>query len=590
MTRRLAIAVSAVALAAAAQEFDSAAVSTLMVPMRDGVKLSTDVYRPGRNGQPVDGKFPVLLVRTPYNKTGSRADGEYLARRGFVVAAQDCRGRFASEGEFYAFVNEGKDGYDAIEWAAAQPWSNGKVGTFGGSYLAWDQYHAAMYRPPHLEAMFAVVGGANFYQEFGYPGGTLNLGWPAWLLGTARTSQQAERNPSLAEPLAAVMKDPGPWLREEPRKRGEIFREFPAHRRMYEDLYGHPNLDSYWKQRGFYTTGYYREMKDVPMLFLTGWYDYFGPGSIGSFAALSRIQKTTKKLIVGPWPHGVGGRECGDAWFGDSAGFDIRATMAAWFGQWLRGDPPPAGTEPVRIFRMGGGDGARTASGKLNHGGEWRTAAAWPPPAASPVRYHLQAGGGLGTQAPAGTAAPSSFVFDPANPVPTIGGRYALGAVTPLCAQDQVCSPKILGCSDSKPLKERPDVLSFSTPPLESPVEATGTIRAKLWISSDAEDTDFTAKLVDVYPSGYALSLTDGQIRARFRKSFERPAPLKPGKVYEVTIDLGPTSNLFATGHKIRVDISSSNFPRFESQTRKARNAVYHDARRPSCIELPVIR
>jgi putative CocE/NonD family hydrolase len=196
----------------------------------------------------------------------------------------------------------------------------------------------------------------------------------------------------------------------------------------------------------------------------------------------------------------------------------------------------------------------------------------------------------LGTQPPVGTAAPSSFVFDPANPVPTIGGRYALGAVTPLCAQDQVCSPKILGCSDSKPLKERPDVLSFSTPPLESPVEATGTIRAKLWISSDAEDTDFTAKLVDVYPSGYALILTDGQIRARFRKSFERPAPLKPGRVYEVMIDLGPTSNLFAPGHRIRVDISSSNFPRFEPLTRKARNAVYHDARRPSYIELPVIR
>lgn len=590
MTRRLAIVASAVVFAAAAQEFDSVAVSKLMVPMRDGVKLATDVYRPGRNGQPVEGKFPVLLVRTPYNKAGSRSDGDYLARRGFVVAAQDCRGRFASEGDFYAFVNEGKDGYDAIEWAAAQPWSSGKVGTFGGSYLAWDQYHAAMYRPPHLEAMFAVVGGANFYQEFGYPGGTLNLGWPAWLLGTARTSQQAGRNPAIAEPLAAVMKDPGPWLREEPRKRGEIFREFPPHRRMYNDLYSHPNFDNYWKQRGFYTAGYYREMKDVPMLFLTGWYDYFGPGSIGSFAALSRIQKTPKKLIVGPWPHGIGGRECGDASFGDSAGFDMRAMMAAWFGQWLRGDPPAAGTEPVRIFRMGGGDGARTASGKLNHGGEWRTAAAWPPPAASPVRYHLQTGGGLGTEAPAGTAAPSSFVFDPANPVPTIGGRYALGAVTPLCAQNQVCSPTILGCSDSKPLKERPDVLSFSTPPLESPVEATGTIRAKLWISSDAEDTDFTAKLVDVYPSGYALILTDGQIRARFRKSFERPAPLKPGKVYEVTIDLGPTSNLFAPGHRIRVDISSSNFPRFESLTRKARNVVYHDARRPSYIELPVIR
>lgn len=590
MSRQLALVLFASVITVQAQEFDSAAVSTQMVAMRDGVKLATDIYRPARGGQPVDGKFPVLLVRTPYNKAGSRGDGEYLAKHGFVVTAQDCRGRFASEGDFYAFVNEGKDGYDSIEWAAAQPWSNGKVGTFGGSYLAWDQYHAAMYRPPHLEAMFAVVGGANFYQEYGYPGGALNLGWPAWILSSARSSQQAARNPELAEPLAAVMKDPGPWLREDPQERGEIFREFPAHRRMYDDLYGHPNFDGYWKQRGFYTAGYYREMKDVPMLFLTGWYDYFGPGSIRSFAALSRTQKAPKKLIVGPWPHGVGGRECGDAWFGDTSGLDVRAQMVSWFGQWLRGDAPAAEAESVRIFRMGGGDGARTSSGKMNHGGEWRTAIAWPPPASSPVRYHLLAGGALSTQKPTAKAGASTFVFDPSNPVPTIGGRYGLGSVTPLCAQDQACSPKTLGCADTKPLAERPDVLSFSTSALESPVEVTGFVLAKLWISSDVEDTDFTAKLVDVYPSGYALILADGQICARFRKSFERPEPMKPGKVYEVTIDLGPTSNLFERGHKIRVDISSSNFPKFEHQTRKARNTVYHGAGRSSYVELPVIR
>jgi len=579
----------ALSVAAAAQEFDSFAVSTEMVAMRDGVKLATDLYQPARRGQPVSGRFPVLLVRSPYDKAGERRDGEYLARRGYVLLAQDCRGRFASQGNFYAFVNEGKDGYDAIEWAAAQPWSNGQVGTFGGSYLGWDQYHAAMYKPPHLAAMFAIVGGANFYQEYGYPGGTLNLGWPMWLLGTARTSQQAAGNPEAVTKMAEIAKNPARWLREDPRQRGEIFRGFPAHQQMYDDLYGHPAFDSYWKQRGWYTAGYYREMKDVPALFLTGWYDYFGAGSMQNFSALSRIGKTPKKLIVGPWPHGVGGRECGDAWFGDSAGLDVLAYIADWFDHWLKGKPLSVmGPEPVRMFRMGGGDGSRTASGKINHGGEWRTAAAWPPPAAKAVRYFIHAGGVLSTEPPSGAGPPSFYDYDPQNPVPTIGGRYGMGAVTPGCAQDQVCTPKILGCNDTKPLNSRPDVLSFSTPPLAAPVEVTGNIRAKYWVSSDAPDTDFTAKLVDVYPNGYALILADGQIRAKYRKSFEKPEPMRPGAAYEVTIELGPTSNLFAAGHRIRLDISSSNFPRVEPHPQKARNSVHHDARRPSHVELPV--
>ncbi len=573
--------------AAAAQQFDSVAVSTEMVPMRDGVRLATDIYQPASGGQPVDARFPVLLIRTPYNKAGSRGDGEYFARRGYVLVAQDCRGRFASDGDFYAFLNEGKDGYDAIEWAASRPWSNGNVGTMGGSYLAWDQYHASMYKPPHLVAMFAIVGGADFYQEYAYPGGAPNLGWPMWLLNSARTSRQAEQNPDSAARLAEIAKNPGPWLREDPRRRGEIFSGFPAHRKMYDDLIDHPSFDGYWKERGWYTAGYYPEMKDVPAFFLTGWYDYFGPGSIRTFAALSRQQKAQKKLMVGPWPHGVGASECGDGSFGDSAKVNVRALIEDWFDHWLKGEAMDViGPEPVRIFRMGGGDGSRTASDKMNHGGEWRTTAAWPPPAARAVRYHVQAGGGLSMQAPSGSGAPSSYDYDPLNPVPSIGGRYG---INPGCAQNQVCSPDLLGCNDAKPLASRPDVLSFSTPPLTAPVEVTGNVTAKFWVSSDADDTDFTAKLVDVYPNGYALIITDGQIRARYRESFEKPEPMKPGAVYEVTVDLGPTSNLFAAGHRIRLDVSSSNFPRIEPHPLKARNSLYHDARRPSYLELPVV-
>ncbi|MEK7405870.1 MAG: CocE/NonD family hydrolase, partial [Acidobacteriota bacterium] len=515
-------------LGAAQPPFDSHAVSTVMVAMRDGVRLATDVYRPAHAGQPAGGKFPALVYRTPYDKSGQSKDGAFFAQRGYVVVVQDCRGRFASEGDFYAFINEGQDGYDAIEWVAAQPWSDGKVGTIGGSYLAWDQYHAAMYRPPHLAAMFALVGGANFYQEYAYPGGAPNLGWPMWLLNSAATSQQAARDPAAAAALQEIRKKVAPWLALHPRQRQEAFRLLPAHLKMYQDFYDHPVFDASWRQRGFYTAGYHREMKDVPILFMSGWYDYFGEGVLDNFMALARIQKTPKKLVMGPWPHGVGASECGDVSFGAAAAVNQRELALDWFDHWLKGQPLRlVSPEPVRIFRMGGGDGSRGQGGRFHHGGEWRSSAAWPPPETRPSNYYLHPGGTLSASPPP-RAKPSSFVFDPDNPVPTIGGRYGG------CAQNQVCSPKITGCADSSPLTERPDVLSFSTAPLERPLEVTGKIRATLWISSDAPDTDYTAKLVDVHPDGYALILTDRQIRTRYRNGFEKPELMKPGRVYKV--------------------------------------------------------
>jgi putative CocE/NonD family hydrolase len=576
--------------AAAAQEFDSVVVATAAVAMRDGVKLATDVYRPARGGEVLNERLPVLVSRTPYNKNGMSQGAEYLARRGFVVLAQDVRGRFASEGRFYAFLNEGKDGYDTIEWGAAQPWSNGKVGTYGGSYVAWNQYHAAMYRPPHLKAMFAMVGGADFYQEYGYPGGAPSLGWPGWVLGSARSSPEGAANPDAAAKLGELANLRSPGLREELKKRTGVLETFPAYKRMLEDFYAHPAFDDYWKQRGWHTAGYYGDIKDVPVLFLTGWYDYFGPGAIRNFAALSARQKTPKKLIVGPWPHSVGARECGDVWFGDDAGLDVMAYAADWFNNCLKGKPLElVGPQPVRVFRMGGGDGSRNPQGKVSHGGQWRAAAAWPPPGAKTVRYYLHRGGALSVSPPSQPGEPSSYPYDPKSPVPTIGGRYGGGA-TPRCAQNQVCAPGISGCRDEKPLNSRPDVLSFSTGPLTVPVEVTGFVQAKYWVSSDAPDTDFTAKLVDEFPNGYALILADGQIRAQFRNGFENPAPMKAGGIYEVTIDLGPTSNLFAPGHRIRLDLSSSNFPNIEPNPHRARNTIYHDARRPSHVELPLVR
>jgi len=483
----------------------------------------------------------------------------------------------------------------------AQKWSNGKVGTVGASYLAWDQYAAAMLRPPHLAAMFANVGGADFYQEFGYPGGTPNLAWPIWILKSAQTSPQAADHPRERDLLAGYLDAPGPWLAEPPAQRAGVFDDFPAHHKLYEDFYAHPVFDDYWKQQGFWTAGYYRQMKDVPIFFISGWYDYFSEGVLENFVALSRIQKTVKKLWVGPWPHGIGAASCGDADFGASAAVHEDELALDWFDHWLRGKEfQRIGAQAVRLFRMGGGDETRDSKHRLNYGGEWITAATWPPAGVRTATYYIHAGGALSATAPADEK-PQTYVYDPDHPVPTIGGNFGIGAWTPNCAQDQVCNPKILGCQNSRPLQDRADVLSYSTEPLQSPLDIAGDIQAVLWISSDAPETDFTAKVMDVDAAGYAMILADGQIRTSYREGFTRRVPMKPGEVYKLTIDVGPVSARFAAGHRIRVDISSSNYPKFEPNSNtgeapgrwthrvKARNTVYHEARRASRIELPVM-
>ena len=536
------------------------AARTEMVPMRDGTALATDVYLPAETG-----KYPVLVCRTPYGKAGVHGDAVYLANRGYVVLAQDCRGRFASQGRFYGFVNEGPDSYDTIEWAAAQPWSDGQVGTFGASYLAWDQYFGAMLKPPHLEAMFALVGGAKFYDEYAFPGGIPNLGWPVWILKSAQTSPQAKDHPAQVAGMTDLLqKTPVPWLLQSPEERAGIFRGFPDHQRMYADFLKHPAFDSYWKQKGFYTAGYYREMKDVPTFFLTGWYDYFADGVLENFTRLSRLQHTMKRLLVGPWPHATGEATCGDVSFGDAAAVDQRALMADWFDHWLKHKSfHLVSSMPVRYFRMGGGDGSRTANAKLFDGGEWLTSLTWPPPGEQTSRLFLRGEGHLAASLPAAEA-PSRFDYNPANPVPTLGGRYGLGAWSKSCAQDGRMT--------------RPDVLSFDTPPLDEPLDVTGRVAASLWVTSDAPSADFAARLMDVYPGGYALTLADGATRVQIQK---------PGTPQKVTVDLGSISNLFVQGHSLRLYVTSSNFPKLEPNRYPAHNAVLHDRAHPSSLDLP---
>lgn len=567
----------------------------IRIEMRDGVKLAADVYLPSAGEK----RWPTLIARTPYNRAGLRRGAEWFAQRGFAVVAVDVRGRFESEGPFYPFVNEGPDGYDAIEWAARQGWSNGKVGTYGASYLAWDQYRAAMENPPHLVAMFANVGGADFYQEFGYPGGTLNLGWGIWLLRSAETSVPAQSLPEEKAALSRILEKPGEWLAKHPRERGKVLDPFPTQRRAYDDSLAHATFDSYWRDPAFYVPGTWARMKDVPTLFVSGWYDYFATGLLRNFENLSAKQQSPHRLVMGPWWHAVGPSDCGDGDFGTAAQVDMQTLSLEWFNHWLKGEPlETLAKERVRYFMMGGGSEGRNAKGQREHGGTWKNASTWPPPANLRSLYLSDEGRLTGNPTKTDSR---TYVFDPNHPVPTIGGRFGIGAWTPNCFQNQVCRVGVLGCESEGPLASRPDVLSFSSEPLEEPVEVTGAARATLWVSTDAPDTDFSVKLIDVAPDGYAAIISDGQIRLRYRSGFARESLTPPGEIVEVEIPLYSSSNFFAKGHRIRIDISSSNWPQFESNSntgepvndwtkrQPARNTVYLGPERPSRVLLPVV-
>jgi putative CocE/NonD family hydrolase len=294
---------------------------------------------------------------------------------------------------------------------------------------------------------------------------------------------------------------------------------------------------------------------------------------------------------------------CGQADFGSVAGVNVVELGIAWFDHTLKGASlERIGPEPVHIFRMGGGDGSRRKTNQaslINHGGSWQAVSAWPPPDARPKRLYVNSNGQLTSESQPRIDS-KSYVYDPDNPVPTIGGRYSNAPGSPMCPQDQVCSPNILGCRDSSPLHTRPDVLSSVSAPLDSDLDVSGAVHATLWVSSDARDTDFTAKLIDVYPDGTALHIADGQIRTRYRNQHSKAEFLTPGKEYQVRISLGSTSNLFAKGHRIRLDISSSNFPKIEpnsntgeppgkwTQRVKAKNTVFMGGSRASYVELPV--
>jgi len=510
---------------------------TVMVPMRDGVRLATDIYLPDG-----EGPWPVILSRTPYGK--NRAKGKGLTRQGYVFVMQDFRGRFESEGQNLPFIGCGwgeiRDGYDTIEWIASQPWCNGKVGTAGGSALGITQVLTAGAAPPHLVCQRISVAAGSLYHHAAFWGGVFRK--------------------NLVEG----------WLR------GNRFD--PESLRL---MLSHPDYDSYWRA---YDASTRSSVIVVPALFQGGWFDCFSQGTIDAFLWRQNDggedARGKQKLLMGPWTHG---RKQGELKFPENSRRPPGpiADAVAWFDFWLKGvDNGIARVPAVTYYVMG------DTSDPDAPGNEWRTSDVWPVPAEA-TPFYFREGGRLIRKPPEGAEKPDSFKYDPKDPVPTRGGNN-LGL------------PK--GPMDQRPVENRPDVILFTTEELTEPIEVTGRVKVKLWASSSCKDTDFTAKLTDVYPDGRSMLLLDGIIRARHRNSLETEELMTPGEIYQFEVDLWSTSIVFNKGHRIRVAVSSSNAPRFDpnpntgdpfranDKTVVAENTIYHDADHPSHILLPVVK
>jgi len=540
------------------------------VPMRDGVTLATDVYRPDAAG-----RFPALLLRTPYNKSSPDEiqSSKWYAERGYVVVNQDVRGRFASAGEYYAYRYEADDGYDTDEWIARQPWSDGKVGTLGGSYLGYTQLVQGIRGSSHLTSMATDVTSSDIYHGWTYVDGAFHLGFALpWGAGTIYGKAGQNSRPDYASlPVATADLALG---------------HANPH---YRDWLKHPRRnDPYWE-----TVSYENQVQkiSVPLLVVAGWYDIFLRGTLHDHVAIRKQGKTAlarqnKRLLIGPWTHSKtvfsGAGDAVD--FGPQAKMNGQLLYLAWHDRWLKGiDNGIDRDAPVKLFIMGENS--------------WRNEQEWPLARTKYTRYYLASGGkantasgdGALTTTPPTGAANDEYTYDPASPVPSLGGNVC-------------CSSVPAGVADHRPIETREDVLVYSTPVLTEAVEVTGPITMTLYASTSARDTDWVARLLDVYPDGRVINLQDGIVRARYRKGKAAPASLlEPDQVVEYQIDLWATSNLFQAGHRIRLEITSSNFPRFDRNlntgedpatgTRmvKARQVIHHSTKYPSHVVLPII-
>jgi hypothetical protein len=597
-------------------------VKDLMVPMRDGVRLATDIFRPAIDGVPVSGKLPLLLQLTPYNKEGQgiAEAAKYFARHGYVVALQDDRGTYKSEGVLVKYVGFAKDATDTIEYLAKLPYTDGQVGMWGTSYAAHVQASAAIAHPAPLKTLVLNFGG--LYNGWEYK--IRNHGAFELAQQVAWAFEQAAANPNNTVAREVLKNEKvADWIGVIHAKRGLNPLTYAKNFEDYIfELMTHGDYDDYWKAPDMNWSLNYAQTADIPMLHVTGWYDSYTSGTIKNYVALSRMKKSPIRLLVGPWLHGRNTSSvAGDVEFGQDAALKDFPTdfHLRWFDHFLKGKPSltAADDAPVRLFVMGTGDGHKDANGRLFHGGAWRTATAWPVPGAQPTPFYLHGDGGLSQTVPSTNNPPSTYTYDPQHPVPTIGGSFSSQRGLVAAGGFDQREREFNGDADKGylgsrppylPLKARPDVLVFQTAPLAEDTEVIGPVEVTLHAASTAVDTDFTAKLIDVYPpsrdypGGYELNLTDGIIRARYRNAPEKQEFMKPGEIYKFTIELFPTANEFKKGHRIRLDISSSNFPRFDvnpntgeplgmsRRTVIADNSVYHDARHPSHVVLSIVR
>jgi putative CocE/NonD family hydrolase len=602
----------------------------VMVPMRDGAHLATDIYYPAVAGKAAPGRFPVIMGRTPYGRDKpsaretdreghrrSRADvAAFFVAHGYVVIFQDNRGRGDSEGRFVKYLSDGNDGYDMCRWIVAQGWSDGRIGMIGTSYEAHTQAAAACAGAPGLAALFLDFGGfSNSYQGGTRQGGAFELKQVTWAYNMGLDSPELARDPLRLAALKAV--DLKAWFASMPWKRGHTpLSLLPDYEAYVYDQWQHGNFDGYWKQIGIYAAGFYPAMAQAATINLSGWYDPYSRTATENYLGLKTQRRQPTRLILGPWTHGARSTTfSGDVDFGpqstfeECTGSDYYRYRLAYFDRFLKGRATDdATTPPVRLFVMGGGSGRRNAAGRLDHGGRWKSAADWPVPGTRFTPFYAHGDGSLTPEMPAAGARALSYDFDPKNPVPTIGGAVTSGEpVMRGGAYDQREGPNVYGSREPfLPLAARPDVLVFQTGPLDHDVEITGPIAADLWIASDCPDTDFTIKLLDIYPpsidypEGFEINLTTGILRCRYRDSWEKPAMMVPGKAYRIRIEGFPVSNLFKRGHRIRLDISSSNFPHFDVNpntgepegagltTRVAKNTVFVEHGRASFVMLPL--
>jgi putative CocE/NonD family hydrolase len=544
--------------------------------MRDGVLLSADIYAPRGKA----GRFPVILYRTPYDNLLDWIVESciFYAQHGYVAVAEDVRGRYDSQGEFYPWTSEFNDGYDTIEWIGKQPWCDGNVGMAGASYVGYVQWQAAVMGSRYLKTIVPRVMGHQLHESPHYQGGAFGLGVNAtWSFRTTGRTMQRIDGYQWQQLFSTLP------LKDLTKAAGKTTPQF-------NDWIDHPDYDDYWKALAIEER--FEDIK-VPAFQIGGWYDLY---AAGFFEFLNGVKKRGgspaarrhQKLLIGPWVHTACVNQmtaAGEVDFGKSSLVDFMQWELRWMDRWLKGVKNGVENDaPLRIFVMGTN--------------QWRDEHEWPLARTKFSPWYFHSGGSANSLLGDGKLSikpptqeqPDRFAYNPMFPVPTRGGCNC-------------CNPEIVawGAYDQRSVEHRNDVLVYTSDPMTADMEVTGPVVVKLHAATDCRDTDFTAKLVDVHPHGYARNLCDGIIRGRYRESTAKQRLLSPGQSYEFTIDLWPTSNVFVKGHRIRVEISSSNFPRFdrnlntggrfgyETEMRTANQTVYHDRAHPSHILLPVV-